>query len=91
MTADLLPLRLIHALATLYMMLILLNWLGPWMEFDIRSGRFAWIARLTDPLVDAIRKRMPSLGPVDFAPMAAVLSVWILREVIVRVVAQSMT
>lgn len=73
------------ALATLYMMAILLRWLGPWLEIDVKYGRFRWIGEAVDPLLRGVRRILPPLGPLDYAPVAALLLVWMLREVVVRV------
>lgn len=65
---------------TLYMMLILLRWLGSRLELDLHAGRLRWIPRLTDPLIDRIRRVLPPMGPADLAPLVAVLGVWLVRE-----------
>ena len=71
--------RAVFSGLTLYMLLILLRWLGGAIGFETDYGRWRWIAMLTDPLVDRLRRILPNLGPVDFAPMAALLLVWIIR------------
>lgn len=70
--------RTVYSLLTLYMMLILLRWLGPWLQLDI-YGRWRWLGRLTDPLVNKIRRFLPPVGSMDFAPLGAVFLVWIVR------------
>jgi len=73
------------ALATLYMMGILACWLGPWLEIDVKNGRFHWIGEAVDPLLRRVRAILPPLGPLDYAPLAALLLVWMVREIVVRV------
>lgn len=75
--------RLVATAHTLYMMMILLRWLGPWLELDLHGRRWAWIPRLTDPLLHRLRRILPHMGPFDFAPIAAVLLVWLAREILV--------
>lgn len=75
--------RAVYSLATLYMLLLLLRWIGAWLELDLMSPRLRWIPALTDPLIGWVRRRLPALGPFDFAPVAALLGVWILRELAV--------
>ena len=77
--------RAIYIGLTLYMMLVILRWLGPWLGVETDYGRWRWVARATDPLVGPIRRLLPTLGPVDFGPMATLLAVWILRTVAVSV------
>lgn len=73
------PIRAVSALLTLYMLLILLRWTAPWLEFDIHSPRWRWIARLTDPLLDLVRRVLPPMGPMDFGPLGALFVVWLVR------------
>lgn len=81
--------RVVYSLLTLYMLAILLRWVGPWLEFDVESGRWRWIARITDPLINLLRRKMPRLGPMDFAPVVALLLAWVLREVLVQMLIRS--
>ncbi len=67
------------------MILILLRWLGSWFSFDTEYGRWAWIARLTDPLINKLRQVLPNMGPVDFGPLAALFIVWFVRIVSVGI------
>ena len=84
-------LRAAYSLGTLYMMLILLRTIGPALGLDMIGGRMAWAAKLTDPLVTRVRKVLPSMGPADFAPIASLLLVWLLRELSVSIIASYMT
>lgn len=71
--------RVAGSLLTLYMMALLLRWLGPWIEVDCDGPRLRWIAWITDPLIRLIGRILPPMGPMNWAPIAAVISVWILR------------
>jgi len=84
-TLDLpsLSIRLVYSACTLYMMLVLFRWLSPYLEFDIGYGKWRWICRITDPVISRVRNVLPSLGPMDFGPIAVVLIVWFARVVIV--------
>lgn len=78
-------LRISYSLFTLYMLLILLRWIGPWLGFDMPSSRLKWACKLTDPLIDWMRRLLPPMGPVDFGPIAALAAVWLLRTLTSRV------
>ena len=67
--------RVLYDALTLYMLLLLVRWAGSRLQLDLYSRRLRWIPRLTDPLVNALRRRLPNLGPMDLAPLAAVLVV----------------
>jgi YggT family protein len=79
--------RAVNTVMTLYMMLIIIRWLSPYLQLDLYSRRLKWIRQMTDPLIDAIRKRLPSMGPFDFAPLVALFAVWLVRSIAVAVMA----
>ncbi len=79
--------RAINSLATLYMLLILVRWLAAWIQLDLSQPRLKWIPKLTDPLVEKIRKHLPHLGPVDFSSIAALFLVWLSKTIILGVIA----
>ena len=77
-------LSIIGALLTLYMIALLLRWLGPFIDFDLEEQRYLrWITKLTDPYIKKVKELMPGLGLVNLGPVAAVLSIWFLRLIIV--------
>lgn len=73
--------RAVYNLLTLYMLAILLRWIGAWIGLEMEYGRWRFIARITDPVLNRVRGILPSMGPVDFSPIASLFVVWILREV----------
>jgi YggT family protein len=74
-----LPMRLLYALITLYMMLIIVRWLGGWLGLEVEFGRLRWVSKATDPLLNWLRRVLPHMGPVDFGPIAALLILWLVR------------
>jgi len=68
---------------TLFMLAILLRWLGTWIEFDLASSRFRWVCRITDPPIRMMRDLVPALGPWDAGPLLTLLLTWIVREFLV--------
>lgn len=81
--------RAVNSLFALYMLLILLRWLGKWLELDMRSGRLRWIPSLTDPVIDPIRRMLPGTGPLDFGPLVALVAVYLVRIVTISVMVSS--
>lgn len=69
---------------TLYMMMILICWLAGWLQVSLHNRQLKWMRRVTDPLVNKIRKLLPSMGPIDFGPIAAVFAVWLVRTISVQ-------
>ena len=60
--------RLIESLLTLYMLLILVRWLGRFIGFDLEQGRLRVLTKLTDPLINSMRRILPNMGPVPLPP-----------------------
>ena len=73
---------LLGSALTLYMLLILLRWTAPFLELELRGRWLAWIPKLTDPLIELMRRLLPPMGPMDWGPIAAVVAVWIVRLII---------
>lgn len=78
------PLSILYCGLTLYMMVILLRWLGPWLELEFSGPLLRLIPRAADPLIDLMKRLLPPMGPVDFSPIAAVMSVYIVRLLLVN-------
>lgn len=84
LSTDYILQRAFYNVMTLYMMALILRWLGGWLGLELEHGRLRWIAFITDPLLTRVRKIMPPMGPVDFAPIATLFFVWIIRELSLR-------
>ena len=76
--------RSLNAALTIYMMLILLRWLAPWLQLEAFNRWFRWAWRLTDPLIDFMRRKLPPMGPMDFAPLAALFLVFVVRLIVLQ-------
>ncbi len=76
----------LYVFFTLYMVAIIAVWLGPWIDFDLRSKKWGrYICRIVDPFILAIRRNLPYIGPFNWAPIIALLLVWLLRKLVVGV------
>lgn len=71
-------------LLTLYMMAILLRWLGPWLEISARSRTIRFASLITDPLINLMRRVLPPMGPFDWGPVAALVATWLVRLLLVN-------
>ena len=76
--------RALNTLLTIYMMLIILRWLAPWLQLDAFNRWLRWTWRLTDPLINAMRRVLPPMGPIDFAPPAALFAVFFVRLIVLQ-------
>ena len=76
--------RIIGAMLTLYMLALMLRWLGPFIDFNLDERRYLrWIPRLTDPYLAKVKEIVPSLGLANIAAPIAILAVWVLRIIVV--------
>jgi len=73
------PQVVVGSLITLYMLALVLRWVGAWIELDLDAGRLRFIPRLTDPLINLMRRVLPPMGPLDWGPVAAIMVTWIVR------------
>lgn len=71
--------RAVGSVLSLYMLVIVVRWTAPWLEFDVQSPRWRWIGRITDPLFLLVRRVLPPMGPVDLGPIGALFAVWLVR------------
>lgn len=74
----------IYSAISLYMIIILLRWTAPFLSLDMNRPWLRWMAPLTDPLLNLIRRTLPPMGFADWTPVAAVLLLWVLRVLLVQ-------
>lgn len=84
-------LRFVYSVFTVYMMVILLYWLGPGLGISLYDSRWRWVHKLANPLVAALRKLLPGFGPMDFGPIAALLVLWLGRQLCVALLVSAGT
>ncbi|HXH96867.1 MAG TPA: YggT family protein [Gaiellaceae bacterium] len=78
----------IYVLTTLYTLVIfayiLTSWLrlpySPWLN---RIQRFLY--DVTEPYLRLFRRVLPSTGPLDFSPILAVIVLWVVEQVLIRI------
>jgi len=83
-----LPARAAYTVFTLYMMVILLRWAAAYLQIDLYNPRLRWVKTMTDPLINLAKRYVPTLGPVDFSVVVALVVVYVLRQVTVSVLSR---
>ncbi len=87
-------LKLLMALLSLYgwavLGAVILTWLN---AFNIINGynRFvfiisAFLFKITEPALYQLRKVVPSVGGLDLTPMALLMIIWLLQEMLARII-----
>ena len=79
--------RVVYSACTLYMLLILFTWLGPWLQIDADGPYMRWVRNATEPFVNRLRRLLPPMGPMDFGPLAALFVLWLVRAVVTGIIA----
>ena len=80
-----LPARAVYAVFTLYMMVILLRWAATYLQIDLYNPRLRWVKTTTDPLLNLVKRYVPTVGPLDFSVVVALVIVYVLRQLAVGV------
>lgn len=82
--------NLIYALAmvlnfaiTAYIWIIIIRALLSWVNPDPYNPIVRFLAAITDPVLEPIRKRLPYLGGIDISPVIVILILYFLRYFIV--------
>lgn len=77
--------QLILILFRLYRILIIVRVLISWIHADPYHPVIIWIRRLTDPVLEPIRRLIPfeRIG-IDLSPLVALLAMEVLERLIVR-------
>jgi len=58
-----------------------------WFPIDQSSPICQLLFRVTDPIIDPIRRVMPRTGMIDLSPMAAILMLIVMSQVVSNLVA----
>jgi|GEM_PF-1500780 len=69
-------------LVRLYEFVILIRFLVTWLPIDRGAGWYRLLLGLTEPLFTAVRRLVPPVGPFDVSPIAALLLLSIVEELI---------
>ena len=78
---------LLDSIITIYLWIIIINALLSWLvAFNILNtqNRFVYLVldftyRLTDPILNKIRRFLPNLGALDISPIILLLLIWFIE------------
>ena len=80
----------IHAMAvllsyvlTIYIWLIIIRALISWVNPDPFNPIVQILHRLTDPVLDPVRRRLPDMGGIDISPIVVLLIIFFLQNFLV--------
>lgn len=77
--------NLIQVVTNIYALILLLRVLSSWLNADPFNPIVQLVYRLTEPFIAWIRRFIPTqVGWVDFSPMIAMLLVWLVAQLVIR-------
>ena len=56
-----------------------------WFPIDQSSPLFQLLHRVTEPIIDPLRKVIPNTGMMDLSPMLAIIVLIVIRQLVVSV------
>jgi YggT family protein len=77
--------KVIHIALTLYMWIIIARAVISWVNPDPYNPIVRFLTSVTEPVLYAIRRRLPiSLGGIDFTPIIVILVIIFLQSFVVQ-------
>ena len=70
--------KLLHLFFQIAIILFIVRAVMSWFQPDPRLPLVAFIHRVTDPVLDRIRRWVPAFGAIDISPLIAILACWFL-------------
>lgn len=58
-----------------------------WLPIDPSSPLYQLLFRVTEPIIDPIRRILPPMGFIDLSPLAAILLLWLMQSLVVNLTA----
>ena len=71
--------QLVEVLFQIYWLLIIVRVLISWVNPDPFNPIVQGLSRVTDPVLEPLRRVIPPIGPIDISPLAALLILQALR------------
>ena len=80
--------ELTSGLLTIYKYILIATVLISWVNPDPYNPIVNFLYRVTEPLLNRIRRHMPALGPVDLSPLVAFAAIYVLQIVVLDTIYQ---
>jgi YggT family protein len=74
--------ELADGLLTIYKYILLANVIISWINADPYNPIVRFVYRITDPLLNRIRRHMPDTGMLDLSPLVAFALIYVLQIVV---------
>lgn len=78
----------ISTLAELLILALIIRALLSWLSGVSALQPIArFFNKITDPLIEPIRRRLPPVGGIDFSPVVALVLIWLVENILLVVLA----
>ncbi|HPX60763.1 MAG TPA: YggT family protein [Deltaproteobacteria bacterium] len=74
--------ELAGGLLTIYKYILLASVIISWVNADPYNPIVRFIYRITDPLLNKIRRHMPDTGMIDFSPLVAFALIYVIQIIV---------
>ncbi|MBE9471711.1 MAG: YggT family protein [Chloroflexi bacterium] len=79
---NVLLLRFVNIVFTLYSLAFIARALLPWFRISYYHPAMQFLIRVTEPVLVPLRRYIPPVGGVDFTPMVALLILWFVEQLL---------
>lgn len=73
---------LISIVAEIIFLALIIRAVLSWVSVAALQPVARFFNMITDPLIEPVRRRMPSTGGIDFSPLVVMLLVWLVEYVL---------
>jgi YggT family protein len=78
-------LNLLHLILWVYRLVIVVRALLPWFGVAYYHPIMAFLIRVTEPVLQPIRRVIPPYGGIDFSPLVALFLLWVVEELLTTI------
>ena len=75
--------KLLHFAFQLAIILFIVRAVMSWFQPDIRQPVVAFIYKITDPVLNQVRRIIPGIGTIDISPLIIIIVCWFLDSFLV--------
>lgn len=79
---NVLLLRLVNIVFTLYSLAFIARALLSWVRISYYHPVAHFLIQITEPILAPLRRYIPPVGGVDFTPMVALLILWFVEQLL---------
>ncbi len=76
--------ELLRMVFEIYTLILIVRVLITWVNPDPFNPVVQFLSRVTDPVLDPLRRRIPPMGPIDISPIVALLLLRVLQLFLVQ-------